>query len=94
MRRHLGFREFPRWAGGGWGLRSLGSALGKSLGFSSWAVLSPLIEDKDGNITFFLPGGEDGTVVPFICIGCLFPNPPLSLLEPTLGWTALRVEEC
>lgn len=46
VRRHLGFRELPGWAGGGWGLRSLGSALGKSLEFSSPVVLSPLIGQR------------------------------------------------
>lgn len=47
-------RELPRWAGGGWGLRSLGSALGKSLGFSSWVVLSPLIGQRQEH-NFFSP---------------------------------------
>lgn len=90
--------EAPRIQGAssvGWrglGPEVAGIRIGEELGvLELGGALSPDGEDKNGSITSFLSGGEDGTGVPFlICTGCLFPNPPLSLLEPTLGWTALR----
>lgn len=90
--------EAPRIQGAssvGWrglGPEVAGIRIGEELGvLELGGALSPDGEDKDGSITSFLSGGEDGTGVPFlIYTGCLFPNPPLSLLEPTLGWTSLR----